>query len=370
MNIKVNRKSLLDALRFGGMVAGKCKTIPILDTCKVAVKGEKMVVTSTDNEITIAKKNSVLSCDVEHAEFCVVPSDLTSLLSVIRDEEVSLEIDDKVCILTHSRGTAKVSVLPASDFPTNAPSDNKTSFTMDANKLKLWLDTAKSFVADDPLRPALTGMCLSVENGEIWGAASNAHKLFIDSYVSGNFVGIDTKVIIPSKVFGYASTILDGCDKVTVQIEDRNISFVVSDAKINARIVDGSYPKVRTIIPSQSPIVVEVNTADFSDSISRIKLFADKATMSVKMEFSEDGVKLSSFDLMTNKSCEDFCEVLASDGGNITICSKVENLEAVISKIKTDTFAICMTDSKRAMVFYEADNKNKVFLVMPIAPIK
>ena len=31
MNIKVNRKTILDALRFGGMVAGKNKTIPILD---------------------------------------------------------------------------------------------------------------------------------------------------------------------------------------------------------------------------------------------------------------------------------------------------------------------------------------------------
>ena len=56
MNIKVNRKTLLDALRIGGMVAGKCKTIPILDHCKVVVKGGKMVVTSNDTEITIAKK--------------------------------------------------------------------------------------------------------------------------------------------------------------------------------------------------------------------------------------------------------------------------------------------------------------------------
>ena len=370
MEIKVNRKTLLDALRFGGMVAGKCKTIPILDDCKVAVKGNKMVVTSTDTEITIAKKADIISCDVESGEFCIIPSDIVNVLNTLRDEEVTLEVNENVCTLAHSRGVAKVAVLPAIDFPSSTPNgDITTKFSMDATKLRSWLDAAKSFVANDPLRPALTGMYLAIENGEVWCASSDSHKLYMDGYKDITFEGVEASVIVPNKVFGYASSILDGYASVTVQIDDNNVSFVVSDAKISARRIVGAYPKVRQILPKQNPINVEVNTADLASSISRMKLFADKVSKQVIMNFSEDGIRLSCFDLMSNKSCEDFCDVLAYDGESIDICTKAENLEAIVSKINSETLMFSMSAINRPIVINEADNPNKVLFTMPLAKV-
>ena len=370
MEIKVNRKTLLDALRFGGMVAGKCKTIPILDDCKVAVKGNKMVVTSTDTEITVAKKVDIVSCDVENGEFCIVPSDITNVLATLRDEEVTLEIKENVCTLVHSRGVAKVAVLPAIDFPSMSTGETKRTFSMDATKLRSWLDAAKSFVANDPLRPALTGMYMAIEGGEVWCASSDSHKLYMDGYKDISFEGNETEVIVPNKMFGYASSILDGYASVTVQIDDNNVSFVVSDAKISARKIVGAYPKVRQILPKQNPINVEVNTSDLASSISRMKLFADKVSKQVTMNFSSDGVKLTCSDLVSNKSCEDFCDVLAYDGESIDICTKTENLEVIVSRVYSETLMFGMSGPKRPIVIYEANNPNKVLFTMPLAKVK
>lgn len=370
MEITVNKKTLLDALRLGGMVAGKCKTIPILDYCKVAVKGNKMVVTSTDTEITVAKKVDIVSCDVENGEFCIVPSDITNVLATLRDEEVILDVKENGCTLIHSRGTAKVATLPAIDFPSTTSGESKTSFSMDATKLRSWLDAAKSFVANDPLRPALTGMYLAIECGEVWCASSDSHKLYMDGYKDITFEGIETSVIVPNKVFGYASSILDGYASVTVQIDDNNVSFVVSDAKISARRIVGAYPKVKQILPKQNPINVEINTADLASSISRMKLFADKVSNQVAMSFSEDGVRLTCSDLMSNKSCEDFCDVLAYDGESIEILTKAENLEAIVSRVHSETLMFSMSAINRPIVIYEADNPNKVLFTMPLAKVK
>lgn len=366
MNIQVNRKMLLDALKVGGMVAGKCKTIPILDYCKVSVKGDKMIVTSTDNEITIAKKVRIVSSDVESGEFCVVPSDIIAVLSTLRQDEVSLDVDDKTCVLNHARGSAKVTVLPASDFPMVASSEHKVSFSMSAPKLSSWLDAAKSFVATDQLRPALTGMYLAVEEGEVWGCASDSFKLYMDGYKDEKFYGMTHSMIIPSKMFGYANAVLDGWNDVMVQADDNNVSFIVSDAKISSRLIVGAYPKVRSLLPNKFPICVELNTEDFKDSISRMKLFADKATKMVTLSFSSDGVEMSSSDLFTNKSCEDFCDVLMYDGGPIAVCTKTDSLEAIISKIDSETVALGMSSPKSPIVIYEANNKNKILFTMPL----
>lgn len=366
MKINVNRKNLLDALRFGGMVAGKSKTIPILDYCKVAVKGGKMVVTSTDMEITIAKKIDGVECDVEVAEFCVVPSDITTILATLKDENVTLEVEKETCVLSHSRGIAKMSTLPATEFPATGTNANKVSFSMDATRLKTWLDSAKNFVGDDALRPVITGMYLAIENGEAWSCASNSQKLYMNGYKDNAFEGMQSSFVLPQRVLGFASSILDGYANVTVQADDNNIAFVVSDAKISSRLIMGNYPKVRQLLPNTFPIFVEVNTSDFASSVSRMKLFADKNTPSVTMAFSSDGVRLTSCDLLSNKSCEDFCDVLAYDGENIEISTKVDNLEAIISKIDTETFAIGMSTPKSPMVFYEADNKDKVLFTTPL----
>lgn len=366
MKIQVNRLMLLDALKVGGAVAGKCKTIPILDCCKVSVKGDKMVVTSTDTEITIAKKVSIISSEAERADFCVIPNDLTTILATIRQEDVILDVDDNTCELKHARGAAKVSVLPAMDFPSPVATENKCSFTMDAHKLSNWLDASKNFVAVDPLRPAITGMYLAVEDGEVWSAASDSFKMHMDGYKDETLYGINTSMIVPSKVFGYASSLLSGYSAVSVQADDNNIAFVVADAKISARLVVGSYPKVKSIVPSRTPIVVEANTQDLRDSLSRIKLFADQKTKLVELSFSPDGINLRSSDILTNKSCEDSCDVLMYDGDPIEVCTKTDSLEAILSKIDSETVAIGMTTHKSPIVIYEADNKNKILFTMPL----
>lgn len=370
MKIQVNRLMLLDALKVGGAVAGKSKAIPILDCCKVSIKGGKMIVTSTDSEITIAKKVAIIKSDVEHGDFCVVPSDLTTILSTLRQEDVTLEVDDSSCALCHSRGTAKVAVLPATDFPTMASNENKTTFTMDANKLSEWLDAAKSFVAVDPLRPALTGMYLAIENGEVWSCASDSFKLYMDGYKDETMYGISVSMIIPSKMLNYASAVLGGRSSVTVLADDNNVSFVVADAKISARLVVGAYPKVRQLLPKQTPIVVEVNTDDFKGSISRMKLFADQKSKMVELSFSPDGVEMLSSDILYNKSCVDSCDVIMYDGDPIDVCTKTDSLDAILSKIDSETIAIGITNPKSPIVIYEADNKNKVLFTMPLLKAK
>ena len=366
MKIVVNRKILLDALRFGGMVAGKNRSISVLDCCKVSIKGDKMVVTSTDTEVTMAKKVGIILSDVEHGDFCVVPSDLMAILATLRQDDVELEVDDKTCILNHARGSATVAVLPAIDFPTPIPTENKVSFSMDAQRLAEWLNSSKNFVAVSELRPALTGMLLSVTDGEVFACASDATKLYMDGYKDTTFYGMNHSVIIPSKAFSYAGNMLSGYNNVTVQADNNSISFLVHDAKISTRLIMGAYPKVRELLPKTFPTCVELNTEDFKDSISRMKLFADQKSKLVELSFSEEGVKMKSSDILSNKSCEDSCDVLAYDGDPIEVCAKTENLDIILSKIESETVMLGMSTPKSPIVIYEADNKDKILFTMPL----
>jgi DNA polymerase-3 subunit beta len=188
----------------------------------------------------------------------------------------------------------------------------------------------------------------------------------MDGYRDLNFEAMNLKIIVPPKMFSYASPILSGYSSVTVQVDDNNVAFLVHDAKISARLIVGNYPKVRELLPKTFPIMVEVNTVDFADSVARMKLFADKNTNQVSMSFSRDGIKMVSSDTLSNKSCNDSCDVLMYEGEPIEVCTKTISLENIMAKIDSETFCIGMTNPKSPIVFYEADNKNKVLFTMPL----
>ena len=79
---------------------------------------------------------------------------------------------------------------------------------------------------------------------------------------------------------------------------------------------------------------------------------------------------MTSSDLLTNKSCHDSCDVLMYDGDAIVVCTKTDSLEAIISKIGSETVMLGMTSPKSPIVIYEADNKNKVLFTMPLLKAK
>ena len=116
MQIEVNRKDFISALNVGGSMAGRVKTIPILEDVKITIKGTSAVISSFDNETAITKRTCIVS-STEDAMFCINPRNLVNILKTIKDENVSLYVVENVCTIVHSKGEATLPVEPAIDFP-------------------------------------------------------------------------------------------------------------------------------------------------------------------------------------------------------------------------------------------------------------
>lgn len=363
MKITAERKTLLEAFKFGGLVAGKSRQIPIYDYCKVSVKSGKMIVTSTDGEVTVSKKVDNIECDVDSAEFCIIPVELISILSSLKDDKISMDIEETVCSILHAKGVAKMSIASAEDFPTVKKKGERVTFQLESERLYNWLNTSKSFLGS--INQALNGMYLAVEDGKAWCAASDSQKLFLDGYSSPLLDGQKIDMVVPSKMIGYSLPVIDYEDSVMVCVDETQISFIVSDAKISCQKHILKYPNVKSVIPSNNSIVAKVDTKSLMESISRVKIFADKSSNQVKLSFNSFGLTLNSQDLMQNKSCEDSCPIMEYSGEAIDIYTKISNIESVISKIDTQNTIIEMESRKRAIVIKEENNEDKLFLVMP-----
>lgn len=213
MKFSIERKKFLDALAIGASMAGKTKTVPILECAKCRVKNNEITIVSTDVECWVLKRVPVVSHD-EDFEFCVNPSDLTKALKSLDDEEVKLSVTDSIVSVIHNKGAIEFPSYDFKAFPTATKGDTPTTITVSSELLFNWLNKAKNFVANDDLRPVMNGVYIYIKDGKIGVCATDAHKLFTDFTDFDGDSSLNISAILSSRTFAPLMNMINGTDSV------------------------------------------------------------------------------------------------------------------------------------------------------------
>ena len=364
MKFSIERKKFLDALTIGASMAGKAKTVPILECVKCRVSGNDITFVSTDVECWVLKRSTVISSECD-GEFCLNPSDITKALKSIKDDEVELLVTDSFASVKHSKGIVEFPSFDYKAFPIAIKGDNEQTITIKSELLFNWINKARNFAANDDLRPVMNGMYLYINEGKIGVCATDAHKLFTDFTDFDGDASINVNAILSSRAFAPLMNIVNGTNSVVMTLDNRNITFTTNDAKISCRIVEGNYPNFKMILPSSSRITVNAMTSDLIGAINRVTMFTNITTSLVKLRTDNEVLIVSGQDINFNKKAEDSCDITL-DGGNIEIGVKGDYMSTCLSTISSDAICLEMNDSNKPIVLKDAANPNTTILIMPM----
>lgn len=368
MELKVNRKALIECLNGVGQVASKNATLPILECVRINVRVDGfMVITAFDLEVSAMRKIKIAESFENPLDFCVNPKDLSNVLKTLRDEEVSLRIDDMTCEIKHAKGEVTLPTLPSVDYPTIDMESGAFKLSIEAATLYEWLKNAAGFAGTDKLRPILNGVYMYVENDEMGVAASDGLYLFTNNMR----VAIDeSKAIggtLGSKAVAPLLDMINGADRVVVYIGEKMLSFRTDKAMLSCIKPVGVYPKFKKLITRKdSPVRVSVDRKELIDSVSRAILSARVDICLLRLTASGNVLSIDSEDLgFSKKSHEECpCEV---EGGSIEIGVKGSNLMECLNAIESDKVIFEFSDPKMSINIYDETCPNKSVVLMPIA---
>lgn len=362
MEIRIDKKNLLNALSVGGSLAGRNKVLPILDNVKVRVKGNALQVVSMDSQSAIQKKVELLSCDTD-GEFAVNASDLLKAVKTLKETEVVLvySSEENNLVIKHSKGNITLTATTTETFPSIQTIKDGAAFSLHCETLFAWLNIAKTFVANDNVRPVMDGLFLEAKDENVTVCASDGMKLFTDSTTSINCDTVST--IIPSNVFGAIQSVINGVDACTVKIDTTHTLISVGDASICVRNIEGRYPNFRAVIPASHNIEVEVNTNDLVDSLSRTSI-CNGAAKIVRMVVLGNTMELNAEDMDFGKSAKETltCNL---NGEGITIGFKSDAILVSLSSVSSENVLLQMTDNTHAIILKDTEAPNKICLTMP-----
>ena len=361
MQTTINKKDFINALTIGGAMAGKNKTLPILEFAKVEVSADTLAVHSFNGESWVTKQTKVESADTSFA-FCINPNDLAKVLKSLVEEVVTFAIEGNLLRIEHFKGTMEMPIMPSEHFPSAQTTEEGVNISLNAEKLKEWLSIVPNFVADDELRPVMTGMYLYARGGMLGVCATDAHKLFTDSIESDCE---EFGVILPSSGFKPLLNIIANVSEVSAVIGTKNISFTTSDSALHCRLVEGNYPNFNAVIPHNNSVSVKASKSELLDSVSRASLMANATTSLLKLSVSDSAMDIEGSDIDFSKKAKDSVKV-EKVGADVTIGVKAGFFATCLGAVDSEDVVLKMQDSQRAIVFEDAMNTNKVVLVMPM----
>ena len=367
MQLEVNRKEFISALNVGGSMAGRVKTIPILEDVKITINGTSAVISSFDNETAITKRTSIVS-STEDAMFCINPRNLVNILKTIKDENVLLYVVENACTVVHSKGEATLPVEPAIDFPSPSKESDAQMVTLPCEGLFEWFKRAKSFVASGEkaeLRPVLGGVYFYVQNGEVGVASSDSFKFFHDRMQVDELSSVAVDSLITPRSIDAILEVINGNETVEVSFGKKSIVFKVADAMVMSRLIEGAYPKFKVVFDRPYPIEVKIGREEFAESVSRATLSANMASMLLKLTIAYGKIMIDSEDLFAQRKTHEevACEV---EGGSLEIGFKGSSLTDCLNTMDGETLIVSFNDHKSPAMFKESDGSAKAAVCLPM----
>lgn len=303
MLVTINANEFKNAVKKLAIVSTAKGTIPITGAIQCAYDGEGTFTMTTTN---LYQQHTIKFTGVctgnQPCKFTVDCNKVNKLLTCIKTTNVVMEYDEQYNKVVLNIG-AKITFdsLTAADFyEFDVNTEPSTSLIFLQSSLKTALD--KVFWASekkDGSREVLLGICFDInaEDKTITMVATNSKYLATYTVKSTQGMvlnGSSSKIVIPNDAVKSIDT-LDGA-VVSVQFTDKYATFTSGNDVFVTKIIEGSYPNYKMVIPEKTMYGYKTDTKQFIKelkSVQKIIKVMEVDLPKVKFTLSDVSVKMT-----------------------------------------------------------------------------
>jgi DNA polymerase-3 subunit beta len=372
MKFVVSSTDLLGHLQAVSRVISSKNTLPILDNFLFRLDGNELEITASDLESTLITKMTLENAS-DSGSVAVPARILTDTLKEFPEQPLTFEIDnDKLSIVINSEnGKFTVVGQNAGDFP-QMPSikqDQKATVEVPAEILYSGINKTLFATADDELRPVMNGIYIELTTDNLTFVASDAHKLVRYKRTDAKS-DTDSSFILPKKPASLLKNVLPKEENpVTVEFDDKNAFFSMTQYKLVCRLVEGNYPSYNSVIPTDNPNKLSIDRVEFFNTLKRVSVYSNQASNLVKLALTGNQITISAQDIDFSISAYERlnCQY---DGEDMEIGFKSTFLIEILSNLSSTDVIVELSDPTRAGIMVPAESENEaedvLMLLMPM----
>jgi DNA polymerase III subunit beta len=299
VKIRMERDVIADAVAWAARSLPARPPVPVLAGLLLEAGDAGLTVSGFDYEVSARVE---LDAEVSEPGRALVSgrllADITRSLPPRPVEMVSTGggVGGQKVTLTCGNSRFTLLTLPDEDYPT-LPDMPAATGTVPGDVFAAAVGQVAVAAGRDDTLPVLTGIRVEIEDESVTLAATDRYRLAVrELQWTPEQTAASASALVPARTLTDTAKALAAADKVVVALATGGtgeglIGFDGGGRRTTTRLLDGEFPKYRSLLPAESAGVATVETGPFIESVKRVSLVAERNTP-VRLSFAEGMVTL------------------------------------------------------------------------------
>jgi len=292
MRFIVERDALADGVMWVSRSLSARPIMPVL--LGILIKADKKGIHLSGYDLETSGKAEVVADVKEEGTVLVSGKLLSDIARALPNKPVTFLLEgNRVSVIS---GSAKFALptLSVSDYP-NLPEIPSETGRLSGDLFAEAVSQVAIAAGKDDSLPVLTGVYVEIEENKLILAATDRYRLAVRE-LNWDAPQASAAALIRARTLNDAAKSLTGAKSVSIALAaatatERLIGFASEGKVMTSRMLDGTFPPYRHLLPSERSATTIVEVAPFVDSVRRVALVADK-TVPLRLAFNPGALTL------------------------------------------------------------------------------
>ncbi len=292
MQIRVERDTLAQAVTWAARTLPSRPSIPVLSGVMLIAEQDSLTLSSFDYEISARVQITV---DViEPGKALVSGRLLADITKALPAAPVIIKLEGNRVFIECGRSSFTLPTLPVEDYPA-LPDMPTTAGNVDGDVFAEAVAQVAIAAGKDDTIPVLTGIRMEIDGSNVTLAATDRYRLAVRTFPwSPTKTSIELNTLVPARILADAAKSMGSAKVVELAIApdgEKLIGFEAEGMRTTTRLLDGEFPKYRSLLPNESSTTAIVDTTELVNAVKRVALVAERNTP-IRMHFANGEINM------------------------------------------------------------------------------
>lgn len=333
----------------------------------VLVESKDSIIRMTTTDLSVSLSTTIGGQIIESGNGLLPCKLVLNLIKVLAADEVTLSVDDEVCLVQTNTGNYKLPSKPYTDFPNLPTIQDGESYQLEAKKLLEGISATLFSASTDVTKGNICGIHLTMLQGsKLEFATTDGRRLSLIESVS-EYTNSDTEFTIPNQACLLLQKLLNKVDdiKITVKDFDFNIVFEFDNYKLTSRLLEGQYPTYTKLFPRQFDKKLTIDRVALLDSVEKIQVISSLKNNGVIFNLSPENQEITLTSQVTDVGITKISIPAQISGDDLKIAFYCPYLVSVLKNLTSVDVQINFNAPLSPVVFSPLSTQKIKYLVMP-----
>ncbi len=372
MKFTIKKEVLMEAINKVSKAISSRNVIPVLAGIKFELTSKRLVLTASDNDITI---QTHIECDneeiikvKEEGSIIIQGKYISDIVRKLPDPYINIEVVDELKILIYTENSEfNLNGISESEYPNIDLGESKSHIELSPSVLKEIVNQTAFATSIDENKAILNGINFNITGDMLECNATDSYRLARKVIKLDKSSKENQNIVIPSRnLVEFTRIIDDSDDMIEIHIFNNKILFKYQNLLFQSRLINGTYPNTSNLLPKDYLVKLHFNINQFYDVVDRVSILTsdkDKNTVTLETEGNNLIMKSSSAEI---GRVEEKMTITKDQDIDVKVSFSSKYMMDALKSFNTETVELHFVGEIKPILLKSSEDESLTQLVLPI----